>query len=31
MLATVLFWGGNFTAAKLAFPFIPPLAFTAMW
>jgi drug/metabolite transporter (DMT)-like permease len=30
MLATVLFWGGNFTAAKLALPFIPPLAFTAI-
>lgn len=30
MLATVLFWGGNFTATKLALPFIPPLAFTAI-
>ncbi len=30
MLATVLFWGGNFTATKLALPHIPALAFTAI-
>lgn len=30
MLATVLFWGGNFTATKLALPYIPALAFTAL-
>jgi drug/metabolite transporter (DMT)-like permease len=30
MLLVVLFWGGNFTATKLAFTEIPPLAFTAM-
>lgn len=30
MLLVVLFWGGNFTASKLAFPSFPPLAFTAM-
>ncbi|MBK9690230.1 MAG: DMT family transporter [Gemmatimonadales bacterium] len=30
MVLTVLFWGGNFTATKLALPFIPPLAFTAL-
>lgn len=30
MLLVVLFWGGNFTASKLAFPTIPPLAFTAI-
>jgi len=30
MLLVVLFWGGNFTASKLAFPTLPPLAFTAL-
>jgi drug/metabolite transporter (DMT)-like permease len=30
MLLAVLFWGGNFTASKIAFLEIPPLAFTAM-
>jgi drug/metabolite transporter (DMT)-like permease len=30
MLLVVLFWGGNFTATKLAFAEIPPLAFTAL-
>lgn len=30
MLLVVLFWGGNFTASKLAFPSIPPLPFTAI-
>jgi drug/metabolite transporter (DMT)-like permease len=30
MLLVVLIWGGNFTASKLAFPSIPPLAFTAI-
>lgn len=30
MLATVLFWAGNFSATKLALPYIPPLAFTAI-
>jgi drug/metabolite transporter (DMT)-like permease len=30
MLLVVLFWGGNFTASKLAFTSIPPLAFTAV-
>jgi len=30
MLLVVLFWGGNFTASKLAFATLPPLAFTAI-
>ncbi len=30
MLLVVLFWGGNFTATKLAFNDIEPLAFTAL-
>ena len=30
MLLVVLFWGGNFTAVKLAFTQLDPLAFTAM-
>jgi drug/metabolite transporter (DMT)-like permease len=30
MLLAVLFWGGNFTASKIAFTEIPPLAFTAI-
>jgi drug/metabolite transporter (DMT)-like permease len=30
MLLVVLFWGGNFTASKLAFVDLPPLAFTAV-
>jgi drug/metabolite transporter (DMT)-like permease len=30
MLLVVLFWGGNFTATKIAFTEIPPLAFTAL-
>ena len=30
MLLVVLFWGGNFTATKLAFTEIEPLAFTAL-
>jgi drug/metabolite transporter (DMT)-like permease len=30
MLLVVLFWGGNFTATKLAFTEITPLAFTAL-
>ncbi len=30
LLLTVLFWGGNFSAVKLALPFLPPLAFTAL-
>jgi len=30
MLLVVLIWGGNFTASKVAFPTIPPLAFTAI-
>jgi drug/metabolite transporter (DMT)-like permease len=30
MLLVVLFWGGNFTAVKLAFTQIPPLGFTAI-
>jgi drug/metabolite transporter (DMT)-like permease len=30
MLLAILFWGGNFTASKLAFPTLPPLAFTAI-
>lgn len=30
MLLAILFWGGNFTASKLAFPYLPPLAFTAI-
>ncbi len=30
MLLTTLFWGGNFTASKVAFEEIPPLAFTAV-
>ncbi len=30
MLFAVLFWGGNFTASKIAFVEIPPLPFTAI-
>lgn len=30
LLLVVLIWGGNFTATKLAFSEIPPLAFTAV-
>ncbi len=30
MLLAVLFWGGNFTASKIAFTEITPLAFTAI-
>lgn len=30
MLLVVLFWAGNFTATKVAFTEIPPLAFTAL-
>lgn len=30
MLLVVLIWGGNFTASKVAFLSIPPLAFTAI-
>lgn len=30
MLLVTLFWGGNFTATKIAFTEIPPLAFTAL-
>jgi drug/metabolite transporter (DMT)-like permease len=30
MLLVVVIWGGNFTASKVAFPTIPPLAFTAV-
>lgn len=30
MLLVVLFWGGNFTAAKIAFTQLDPLAFTAL-
>lgn len=30
MLLAVLFWGGNFTASKIAFTEISPLAFTAI-
>lgn len=30
MLLVVLIWGGNFTASKLAFGSLPPLAFTAI-
>ena len=30
MLLVVCIWGGNFTASKLAFPTLPPLAFTAI-
>lgn len=30
MLLVVLLWAGNFTASKVAFATIPPLAFTAM-
>lgn len=30
LLLVVLIWGGNFTASKLAFVEIPPLAFTAV-
>lgn len=30
MLLVVFIWGGNFTASKVAFPTIPPLAFTAI-
>ncbi|MDH4348984.1 MAG: DMT family transporter, partial [Gemmatimonadota bacterium] len=30
MLLVVLFWGGNFTASKLAFPTLAPMAFTAI-
>src|SRR4051812_36349390 len=30
MLLVVLFWGGNFTACKIAFAELDPLAFTAL-
>jgi drug/metabolite transporter (DMT)-like permease len=30
MLLVTLFWGGNFTATKIAFTEIPPLAFTGL-
>lgn len=30
MILVTLFWGGNFTATKIAFTEIPPLAFTAL-
>src|SRR4051812_1200292 len=30
MLLVVLFWGGNFTASKIAFTQLDPLAFTAL-
>ncbi len=30
LLLAILFWGGNFTASKLAFAHLPPLAFTAV-
>ena len=30
MFLVTLFWGGNFTATKVAFADLPPLAFTAL-